>query len=98
MCCFEVRDKQNVSNLSVQTQETLHFEDTKRVLFYIDILHLIHQTWQKMHLYPNKAQKLQTDIEKSSPWILFVFWNTESINLSVNLAIKSLEAEVREHR
>lgn len=62
----------------MQTQEIPHFEDTKRVFFYIDILHLIYQTRQKMNLYPNKAQKLQTDIEKSSPWILFVFWNTES--------------------
>lgn len=75
----------------MQTQDKLHFEDTERVFFYIDILHIKHQTWQKMNIltkYENSKQILRKAVHG-----FYLYPETESINLSVNLVIKSLEAK-----
>lgn len=79
----------------MQTPDKLGFEDAKSI-FYIDILHLIYQTWQKINILTKHKNAKQ--VLRKAVHAFYLYSETESINLSVNLAIKSLEAEVREHR
>lgn len=52
--CFEVRDKQCFKFTNAY-QDKLHFEDTKREFFNIDISHLIYQNLHKINI-PTKHE------------------------------------------